>query len=126
MGWGPGAPFRLEGGEEMALAAPQHRRGCAGRAGGEGRGGGEGTQVASGIKITSGTAGRGWAEEGGGEAPGVWTNKVVLRGIAGDGAEERRRGSGSMMRAALSGAGRAEPNSHPHPAATCRWMRPRR
>lgn len=35
------------------------------------------------MKITSGTADRGWAGEGG-EASGVWTNKVLLQGIAGD------------------------------------------
>lgn len=126
MGWGGGpAPHSVWREGRRWLWRLRNTAGGV-RAGLAGRGGGEGTQVASGIKITSGTAGRGWAEEGGGEAPGVWTNKVVLRGIAGDGAEERRRGSGSMMRAAQSGAGRAEPNSHPHPAATCGWMRPRR
>lgn len=115
MGWGGGPALHSVWREGKRWLWRLRNTAVGVRAGLAGRGGGEGTQVASGIKITSGTAGRGWAEEGGGEAPGVWTNKVVLRGIAGDGAEERRRGSGSMMRAALSGAGRAEPKRSPTP-----------
>lgn len=104
MGWGGGpAPHSLR--REGRKWLWRLRNTAVGvRAGLAGRGGGEGTQVASGIKITSGTAGRGWAEEGGGEAPGVWTNKVVLRGIAGD----VRWCRGAAARVGVHDAGGAE------------------